>query len=80
MGFGEESSWGSEASRTKFLDILKGGDSLDITEAPVLSEGVNSPGFKASTDFKQGAITAGGQMMFEVPYEGAELLFEPEDF
>jgi len=74
FGFGQESTWGTKVTRTKFLEFVAGGDGLGITEEPVLSESVRLRGYHKTTDFAQGLIRAGGPMTFEVPIEGAELL------
>lgn len=75
IGFATEGVWGTEASRLKFLELVKGGDGLDVTETPALSDSIRDPGIDTSLDFAQGSIIAGGPLTFEVPEEGAEVLF-----
>lgn len=74
LGMVSEAAWGTEVNRTKFLELLRGGDGLDITEEPLLSESVYNAGYDTITDFAQGSISAGGPISFEVPVEGAEVM------
>ncbi|PIQ83890.1 MAG: hypothetical protein COV75_05115, partial [Candidatus Omnitrophica bacterium CG11_big_fil_rev_8_21_14_0_20_63_9] len=74
IGIGKEVAWGTTVARTKFLELVKGGDGIDLEEAVMLSNSMNSIGYDEAKHYAQGAITVGGPMIFEMPEEGAELI------
>lgn len=76
IGMGEEDPWAEEAVRSKWFYVLKGGDEFMVSETPVFSNIVTTMGEDAVEDFGQGLIKVVGGLDFEVPVEGAELLFK----
>jgi hypothetical protein len=71
--FGEETTWGTEAARTKAVccDSI----SLSRTDEPKVSE-VICGSSRFTSEVYQGVVAAGGDFSFPVRYEGAELLFK----
>lgn len=76
IGIGAETTWGTTVARTKFLELVKGGDGIDLEEAMILTNSISNIGFDTTKHYAQGAITAGGPMIFEMPQEGAELILK----
>lgn len=71
IGFGEESTYGTPVTRTKFLDIL--GESIQYQRPLIESQGLYRVGVLDSK-VVQGAVEVGGDFSFEAQYDGWEKL------
>lgn len=75
VAFGEESTWGTAASRTKKLRLRTGGDGVDVSQDEILSEEIPS----INLDGGQSVIgnkAVAGSLMFDCQYEGHELIYK----
>ena len=77
LGYVAETVWGTRVTpATKFLAMVPRGDGL-FGDSPLLkSAGINEVSTHRTRKVHPGARNAGGQIEFEVPWEGAELLFK----
>lgn len=75
IGFGEQSGYTTAVSRTKFLPMTSGGDSVNREDVRIETGGIDSIGF-SSTRYRQGRRNIAGQETVEVLYEGTELLWK----
>jgi hypothetical protein len=73
LGIGEESAWGTEATRTKAIEMST--DGLLATEERIHSNGINAR-WEDKDEVYQSNIVAGGDFEFETRYEGQELLLK----
>ncbi|NOS67915.1 MAG: hypothetical protein HOO67_06180 [Candidatus Peribacteraceae bacterium] len=76
IGIGAESTWGTAVARTKFLELVKGGDGIDLEEEAMLSNSIATIGHDEAKHYAQGKISVAGPLIFEFPEEGAELLLK----
>jgi hypothetical protein len=76
IGFADESTWGTPVARTKFLELVTGGDGLAVKEEKILVQGVKDIGVRGDIEVQQGAVSVEGSLTFEVPYDGAEKFFK----
>jgi len=76
IGVGDESVWGTPVARTKFLELVTGGDGLAVKEEKILVQGVKDIGVRGDIEVQQGAVSVEGSLTLEVPYDGAEKLFK----
>lgn len=73
LGFGEESTYGTAVTPTKFIEMNT--DGFTVEEERLHSEAV--PGIYTDDDeVTQSAITVSGETEFEMRYEGMELLLK----
>lgn len=73
--FGEESTYGTAASRTQKIKMRRGGDSVTKTVDPISAELVSNRYTDDSEDVL-GNVSVGGTLQFPVQYEGFELLYK----
>lgn len=73
IGAAVETTWGTKVSpATKFLEPVKGGDRLRSNEPLLVSSGINEISTHKSRKVRRGGIRAGGEIQYELPYQGAE--------
>jgi len=73
IGFGTESTYGTFAVATNWVELNAGGDGLTVTEERLHSASVYGLSQRLAT-MGQGAITVGGDISFDMRYGGAEIL------
>lgn len=77
FGFAAETTWGTLITPTiKFVELVKGGDRLKSDQKLLISAGTNELSIHKSRKVRRGALDVGGEVEFEIPYQGAELLFK----
>ena len=73
IGLAIETVWGTKvAPATLFLDPVRGGDRLQSNEPLIISAGVNDISTHKGRKVRRGGIECGGEVEFELPYQGAE--------
>src|SRR3990172_4605646 len=75
FGFGTEGTWGTLATRNKFLELNSGGDGITKEIEQLFSASVYSIN-KDKSKFEQGQIAVSGDLTFDVRYEGMEILLQ----
>lgn len=73
LGLGEEKTWGTAVTRTKFIRMNS--DGIDVQEEHLNSKAIPAV-YSDDDDFVQGPVRAGGPVEFEMRYEGCELIFK----
>lgn len=76
LGIGEESTYGTPVTRTKFLELVGGGDGLVVDEEKIESQSMKEIGVRGDYEVQQGSVDVKGTVTFEVPYDGAEKIFK----
>jgi len=73
LGLGEETTWGVAVTPTKFIELTA--DSLNVEEER-LHTGSIPKIYMDDDEVSQSNITAGGEVEFEMRYEGMEYIFK----
>lgn len=73
VGAGKEAVFGTAVARTKFFDVVSEG--IAMSHTLVESGALGSPSIR-STRVAAGSLGFAGDLVFEVPYKGMEILFK----
>jgi hypothetical protein len=73
LAFGKETAYGTAVARTNLICINS--DGLAVEEESIISECLNAD-FTDIEDMYRGNVNAGGDIEYEMRYEGSELLIE----
>jgi len=76
LGLGQETTWGTPVARTKFLELVSGGDTLVVNEQKIISQGVQGIGVRGDLEVAKGAISVEGSLTVEHTYDGLEVLLK----
>lgn len=76
IGLGQETTWGTPVARTKFLELVSGGDALVVNEQKILSQGVNAIGVRGDLEVAKGPVSVEGSLTVEHHYDGLEVLLK----
>ena len=75
IGVGEQTGYTTSASRTKFVPMISGGDSIKRDDAIIKTGSLESIGYHSSR-YIQGKRDVNGNETIEVSYEGTELFWK----
>ncbi|MBT9144599.1 MAG: hypothetical protein DDT42_00441 [candidate division WS2 bacterium] len=76
LGFGEEAIWGTRVPASRYIELVAGGDGLSFDQPELFSGSIYGIGHRIDKDVAKGGRVVGGDIGFEMPYEGTEFLLK----